>query len=88
MLCSIRSERLLMEEIEYSILSHWFVGLNLDEEVWGCDLFHRLEVTYLQQRRDEGRIKASNQAFDTPTRASERGAVSPQGLAVEMTAGH
>ena len=30
---SIRSERLLMEEIDYSILLRWFVGLKLDEEV-------------------------------------------------------
>jgi transposase len=34
MLYSIRSERLLMEEIDYSMLFRWFVGLNLDEEVW------------------------------------------------------
>jgi len=33
MLYSIRSERLLMEEIDYSMLYRWFVGLNLDEEV-------------------------------------------------------
>jgi transposase len=31
MLYSIRSERLLMEEIEYSLLFRWFVGLNMDE---------------------------------------------------------
>ncbi len=34
MLYSVRSERLLMEEIDYSILFRWFVGLNLDERVW------------------------------------------------------
>jgi transposase len=34
MLYSVRSERLLMEEIDYSMLYRWFVGLNLDEEVW------------------------------------------------------
>jgi transposase len=39
MLYSIRSERLLMEEIEYSILFRWFVGLNLDEEVWDATVF-------------------------------------------------
>jgi transposase len=39
MLYSIRSERLLMEEIDYSILFRWFVGLNLDEEVWHRGLF-------------------------------------------------
>ncbi len=32
MLYSVRSERLLMEEIDYSILYRWFVGLYLDEK--------------------------------------------------------
>src|SRR5271154_395855 len=39
MLYSIRSERLLMEEIDYSVLFRWFVGLNLDEEVWAPTTF-------------------------------------------------
>ena len=39
MLYSIRSERLLMEEIDYSMLFRWFVGMNLDEPVWDAKLF-------------------------------------------------
>jgi transposase len=39
MLYSVRSERLLMEEIDYSILHRWFVGLNLDEKVWDATTF-------------------------------------------------
>ena len=39
MLYSVRSERLLMEEIDYSILFRWFVGLNLDEVVWDATTF-------------------------------------------------
>src|SRR5450755_849306 len=39
MLYSVRSERLLMEEIDYSILFRWFVGLNLDEAVWDATTF-------------------------------------------------
>src|SRR5467141_2611615 len=39
MLYSIRSERLLMEEIDYSLLFRWFVGLNMDEEVWDATRF-------------------------------------------------
>jgi transposase len=38
-LYSIRIERLLMEEIDYSMLFRWFVGLNLDEEVWDATTF-------------------------------------------------
>src|SRR6267154_3457276 len=39
MLYSIRSERLLMEEIDYNLLFRWFVGLNADEEVWDATTF-------------------------------------------------
>jgi transposase len=54
MLYSIRSERLLMEEIDYSVLFRWFVGLNLDEEVWDPTVFtknrdRRLEAAVAKQ---------------------------------------
>ena len=39
MLYSVRSERLLTEEIDYNILFRWFVGLNLDDEVWDATVF-------------------------------------------------
>ena len=39
MLYSVRSERLLMEEIDYSVLYRWFVGMNLDEAVWDVTVF-------------------------------------------------
>ena len=39
MLYSIRSERLLVEEIDYSMLFRWFVGMNLDEPVWDVTVF-------------------------------------------------
>src|SRR3979411_3294532 len=39
MLSSVRSERLLMEEIDYNILFRWFVGLNLDDAVWDATVF-------------------------------------------------
>jgi transposase len=39
MLYSVRSERLLMEEIDYSVLYRWFVGMNLDEPVWDVTVF-------------------------------------------------
>ena len=39
MLYSIRSERLLMEEIDYNMLFRWFIGLNLDDEVWDATVF-------------------------------------------------
>ena len=33
-LYTVRSERLLMEELNYNLLFRWFVGLNLDDPVW------------------------------------------------------
>jgi hypothetical protein len=30
---------MLMEEIDYNILFRWFVGLNLDDEVWDAMVF-------------------------------------------------
>jgi transposase len=39
MLYSVRSERLLREEIDYSMLFRWFVGMNLDEPVWDVTVF-------------------------------------------------
>ena len=39
MLYSVRSERLLMEEIDYSMLYRWLVGMNLDEPVWDVAVF-------------------------------------------------
>ena len=38
-LFSIRSERLLMEQLEDNILFRWFVGLNMDEPVWVPTVF-------------------------------------------------
>ena len=41
MLYSIRSERLLMEELDYNILYRWFVGLNLDDPTWDATTFSK-----------------------------------------------
>ena len=38
-LYSVRSERLLMEQLEYNLLFRWFVGLNMDEPVWVASVF-------------------------------------------------
>lgn len=38
-LYSIRSERRLMEELNYNFLYRWFVGLGMDEPVWDATVF-------------------------------------------------
>src|SRR6185437_9460448 len=40
-LCSIRSERLLVEQLEYNLLFRWFVGLSVDEPVWDHSSFSK-----------------------------------------------
>src|SRR5712692_10076444 len=36
---SARSERLLMEQLDYNLLFRWFVGLSLDAVVWDVTVF-------------------------------------------------
>ena len=38
---TIRSERLLMEQLEYNLLFRWFVGLEMDERVWDPTVFSK-----------------------------------------------
>jgi transposase len=36
---SVRSERLLMEQLNYNLLFRWFVGLSVDDAVWDASTF-------------------------------------------------
>ena len=47
-LYTIRSERLLMEEIDYSVLFRWFVGLSMDEPIWSPTTFSKNRDRLLQ----------------------------------------
>jgi transposase len=40
-LFSIRSERLLVEQVDYNLLFRWFVGLGMDDAVWNHAVFSR-----------------------------------------------
>jgi transposase len=40
-LYSIRSERLLMEQLDYNLLFRWFVGLSMDDPVWDHSSFSK-----------------------------------------------
>src|SRR3984893_5092264 len=40
-LYTIRSERLLMEEIDYSVLFRWFIGLSMDDPIWSPTTFSK-----------------------------------------------
>jgi transposase len=36
---SVRSERQLMEQLDYNLLFRWFVGLSLDTPIWDASVF-------------------------------------------------
>src|SRR2546423_9020982 len=38
-LYSVRSERMLMEQLDYNLLFRWFVGLNMDDSIWDVTVF-------------------------------------------------
>jgi IS5 family transposase len=46
---SIRSERLLMEQLDYNLLFRWFVGLELDEPIWTPTVFTKNRDRLLNQ---------------------------------------
>src|SRR5918912_106459 len=45
---TIRSERLLMEQLDYNLLFRWFVGLAMDEPVWTPTVFTKPRDRLLQ----------------------------------------
>jgi len=36
---SVRSARMLMEQLDHSLLFRWFVGLNMDDPIWDVTVF-------------------------------------------------
>ena len=46
---SIRSERMLMEQMSYNLLFRWFVGLEMDEPVWNHAVFSKNRERLLNQ---------------------------------------
>src|SRR6478609_6932311 len=46
---SVRSERLLMEQLNYNLLFRWFVGMGMDERVWDATVFTKNRDRLLNQ---------------------------------------
>jgi transposase len=46
-LYTIRSERLLMEQLDYNLLFRWFVGLSMDDQVWDHSVFSKNQERFL-----------------------------------------
>ena len=78
-LYSVRSERLLMEQLDYNLLFRWFVGLNMDDAVWDVTVF-----TKNRERLLDGDIA---EAFFQAVlhQAGERGLLSDEHFTVDGT---
>jgi transposase len=76
---SVRSERLLMEQLDYNLLFRWFVGMNADDEVWDVTVF-----TKNRDRLIEGEIAAV--FFDEVlAQAAKQGLLSDEHFTVDGT---
>src|ERR1700736_2814576 len=63
---SVRSERLLMEQLDYNLLFRWFVGLEMDEPVWNHAVFSKNRDRLLNQEVAQqffGNVKAKAQGL-------------------------
>lgn len=61
---TIRSERQLIERINYDLLFRWFVGLSIDEAVWNHSTFSKNRERLLAHNVDEHLFDAiKNQAY-------------------------
>jgi transposase len=78
-LYTIRSERLLMEQLDYNLLFRWFVGLEMDDPVWNATVF-----TKNRERLLGGEIARA--FFDrVGAQARERGWLSDEHFTVDGT---
>ena len=78
-LYSVRSERMLMEQLDYNLLFRWFVGLNMDDAIWDVTVF-----TKNRERLLDGDIA---EAFFQAVlhQARERGLLSDEHFTVDGT---
>jgi transposase len=86
-LYTVRSERLLMEQLDYNFLFRWFVGLNIDDPVW--------DVTVFTKNRERLLVGELAQGFFTAVveQAGAQGLLSNEhftvdGTLIEAWAGH
>ncbi len=55
---TVRSERLLMEQLDYNLLFRWFVGLGIDDPVWDVTVFSKNRERLLAGEVAQGFFKA------------------------------
>ena len=78
-LYSIRSERLLCEQLDYNLLFRWFVGLSVDDPVWGHSTFTKNRDRLLESEIARGFFEA------IVSQAREQGLTSDEHFSVDGT---
>jgi transposase len=78
-LYSVRSERMLMEQLDYNLLFRWFVGLNMDDAIWDVTVFTKNRERLLDGDIAEAFFQAVLQ------QARERGLLSDEHFTVDGT---
>ena len=74
---SVRSERLLMEQLDYNLLFRWFVGLEMDDRVWNHAVFSKNRDRLLNQE--------VAQQFFAKVKAQAQGLMSDEHFTVDGT---
>jgi len=74
---TIRSERLLVEELDYNLLYRWFVGLEIDDRVW--------DVTVYTKNRDRLLNQEVVQSFFDQVKQQAAGLMSDEHFTVDGT---
>ncbi len=75
----IRSERLLMEQLDYNLLFRWFVGLSMDDEVWDPSTFSKNRDRLLEGEIAERFLQA------VVEQASAKGLTSDEHFSIDGT---
>ena len=78
-LYSVRSERMLMEQLDYNLLFRWFVGLNMDDAVWHFTVFSQNRERLLQAEVADAFFEEVGQL------AREKGLLSDEHFTVDGT---
>jgi transposase len=78
-LYTVRSERLLMEQLDYNFLFRWFVGLSIDDPVWDVTVFTKNRDRLLKGKVADAFFQA------VLAQARQRGLLSDEHFTVDGT---
>ena len=84
-LYSIRSERQLMEQLDYNLLFRWFVGLEMDDAVWDVTVFTKNRERLIAGAGESAAI-GGGAGRGAGARFAQRGALTGDGTPIQAWA--